>query len=120
MLKVAAVTMLLVVLTTEALPSAQIGENRPTATEEEGLKDPKVSEDAIVKAYLEAVGVATAVLEAMGEIVDGLVQNYRSGQVQRSEDPKSTNSEDRGLFDAVDSWFRKGMCTGLGLCGRSI
>ena len=59
-MKVPAITMLMVVLTTEALPSALIwapmarsGENQPTATVEEGLSDPKAAQVAIEKAFLE-------------------------------------------------------------------
>ena len=122
-MKVPAITMLMVVLTTEALPSALIwapmarsGENQPTATVEEGLSDPKAAEVAIEKAFLEEEkAFHAAVLKAIGKITHAQVQTRLSGLVERKgqsveiEDSKSTDIENRGF-----------MCNVFKLCGRSI
>ena len=106
-------TMLLVVLATDALPSALIrapmagsGEN---ATVEEGLTDPKAAEVAIEKAFLEEEkAFHAAVLEAIGKIAHAQVQNRRSGHVElkgrsvergnRKSNRQSTYIENRGWW----------------------
>ena len=112
-MKVPAITMLMVVLTTEALPSALIwapmarsGENQPTATVEEGLTDPKAAEVAIEQAFLEEEkAFHAAVLEAIGKITHAQVQTRLSRHVERkgqsigSEDREATDIEDRQRRD---------------------
>ena len=125
-MKVPAITMLMVVLTTEALPSALIwapmarsGENQPTATVEEGLTDPKAAEVTIEQAFLEEEkAFHAAVLEAIGKITHAQVQTRLGGHVERKG--RSVESGDRKSTDIENRFFRKFMCNTVGLCGRSI